>query len=191
MKSDPTFWLLARATGLTSYVLLTSSVLVGLVLKSRPFGRSIKSAGVTELHRTLALLSLVALALHGLALVIDRRVDIGVGALFVPGLAPYRPAWTGIGVLAGELALLIYASFTLRKLIGVKNWRSLHYLTYLAFAGSSAHGVMTGSDSGQPWAVGLCLGAVGAVTAATAWRVLVPPTRPASRPGPRSTEGAP
>ena len=29
MKSDPTFWILARASGLIAYALLTSSVLAG------------------------------------------------------------------------------------------------------------------------------------------------------------------
>ena len=37
MTHDPTFWLLARASGLTAYLLLTASLLAGLVLKSRPF----------------------------------------------------------------------------------------------------------------------------------------------------------
>ena len=31
MRHDPTFWLLARAFGLTAYVMLTLSVLVGLM----------------------------------------------------------------------------------------------------------------------------------------------------------------
>ncbi len=44
MKTDPTFWLLARASGLTAYGLLTASVLAGLVLKARPFGRALKPA---------------------------------------------------------------------------------------------------------------------------------------------------
>ena len=190
MKADPTFWLLARATGLAAYVLLTVSVLAGLVVKSRPFGRAIKPASATQLHRTLALLSLSALALHGLALVLDRSIEIGLGALLVPGLAPYRPLWTGIGVLAGELMLLVYISFALRKRIGIKNWRRLHYATYLAFAGATAHGVMAGTDSAQPWVIGLYLGAIGAVAAATAWRALVPPARPTPRPRPAATEGA-
>ena len=43
MKGDPTFWLLARSTGLTAYVLVTASILAGLVLKSRPF-RSLRPA---------------------------------------------------------------------------------------------------------------------------------------------------
>ena len=30
MKGDPTYWVLARATGFTAYALLTASVLAGL-----------------------------------------------------------------------------------------------------------------------------------------------------------------
>jgi hypothetical protein len=186
VKSDPTFWILARASGFTAYVLLTASVLAGLVLKSRPFGTAIKPAVAVDLHRTLAVLSLAALALHGITLVMDESVEIGLGALLVPGLAPYRPFWTGLGVAAAEVMLIVYASFGLKKWIGPRNWRRLHWTTYAAFAGATAHGVMAGSDSGAPWALGLYLGAIGAVCAATCWRALVPPPRPRPRPKPRA-----
>jgi sulfoxide reductase heme-binding subunit YedZ len=191
VRSDPTFWLLARATGITAYVLLTLSVLAGLMVKARPFGMAIKPASAVDLHRTLALLSLAALALHGLTLVLDHTVKIGLLALLVPGTAPYRPLWTGLGVLAGELMLLVYVSFGLRRRIGVRNWRRLHWVTYGAFAAATAHGVMAGSDSAAPWALALYFGAIGAVAAATAWRALVP-VRPPTRPRPRATatEGA-
>ncbi len=191
MKNDPTFWLLARATGLTAYALLTTSVLAGLVVKSRPFGTALKPATATDLHKTLALLSLGALALHGATLVADETVEIGVGALLVPGLAPYRPLATGFGVLAGELMLIVYASFSVRRRIGQRNWRRLHWLTYATFVFATAHGLLAGSDSGASWALALYLGAVGAVAAATVWRALVPPARPKPRPRPSvSTEGA-
>ena len=75
MHHDPTFWLLARAAGLTAYALLTLSVLAGLVLKSRP-SRRLRAASVADLHKTLALTSLGALALHGAALVLDSTVRI-------------------------------------------------------------------------------------------------------------------
>ena len=191
MKTDPTFWILARASGLAAYVLLTFSVLAGLVVKSRPFGMALKPAAATDFHRTLALLSLAALTLHGLTLVLDETVEIGLGAVFVPGLAPYRPVWTALGVLAGELMLIVYASFSLRRRIGQKNWRRLHWATYATFAAATVHGLMAGSDSAAPWALGLYLGAVGSVVAATGWRALVPPARPAPRPRPKttSTEG--
>jgi sulfoxide reductase heme-binding subunit YedZ len=191
VRSDPTFWLLARATGITAYVLLTLSVLAGLLVKARPFGMAIKPASAVGLHRTLALLSLTALALQGLALVLDHTVEIGALALLVPGTAPYRPVWTGLGVLAGELMLLVYVSFGLRRRIGPRNWRRLHWTTYGAFAAATAHGVMAGSDSAEPWALALYFGAIGAVAGATAWRALVPagpPTRP--RPRATATEGA-
>jgi sulfoxide reductase heme-binding subunit YedZ len=192
VKHDPTFWILARATGFTAYALLTFSVLAGLVVKSRPFGMALKPATATDLHRSLAFLSLGALALHGATLMADRTIEIGLGALLVPGLAPYRPVWTGLGVLAGELMLLVYVSFSLRRRIGQKNWRRLHWATYATFAAATAHGLLAGTDSSAPWALGLYLGAVGAVAAATAWRALVPPARPSPRPRPQPTptEGA-
>ena len=91
MKTDPTFWLLARASGLTAYALLTASVLAGLVLKSRPF-RGLKPAAVTDTHRFLALLGLGAIALHGAALLLDRTVHLTPVALLVPGASPVPAA---------------------------------------------------------------------------------------------------
>jgi len=177
MTHDPTFWLLARASGLTAYLLLTLSVLAGLVVKSRPFGRALKTAAVTDVHRFFALLGLGMLVLHGVALVLDSTVHMPVAALFVPFLSTYRPTAVAFGVLAAELAALITVSFSLRRWIGGRNWRRLHYATFLVFVMGTVHGLTAGTDSAQPWAFSLYLGAVGAVAFATAWRVLGRPTR--------------
>jgi predicted ferric reductase len=178
VKTDPTFWLLARASGLTAYLLLTGSVLAGLVVKSRPFGRAVKAASATDVHRFLAQLGLGMLVLHGVALTLDRTVHMSPAALVVPGLSAYRPASVAYGVLAAELAVLIVLSFSLRRHIGMKTWRRFHWLTYLVFLMATIHGLTAGTDSAQPWAFGLYLGAVGAVAFATAWRALTPPVRP-------------
>jgi cytochrome b561 len=178
MKHDPTFWLLARASGLTAYVLLTLSVLAGLVLKARPFGKAIRPATLTGLHRMLALTGLGALAGHALALVLDTTVRVSPLGLLVPGLVGYRPVATSLGVLTAELMVIVYASFSLRKRIGPRNWRRLHWATYGIFAGATAHGIAAGTDATQPWAFALYASAVGAVVAATTWRALVPPPRP-------------
>ena len=168
--------------GLTAYVLLTASVLAGLVLKTRPF-RKLKPAEVTDLHRFLALLGLGALALHAVTLVLDKAVTIPIVALFVPGASPYKPLWVGSGVLAAELMLVTYASFSQRKRIGVKNWRRLHYVTFLVFGLATMHGLVAGTDTSRPWALAVYLVSVGAVVTATAFRVLSPkpptPLRPA------------
>jgi sulfoxide reductase heme-binding subunit YedZ len=177
MTSDPTFWLLARASGFLAYGLLTATVLAGLVLHSRPFGKALRPAAVTDLHRFLSLLGLGALAIHGLTLVADRAVEITPAALLIPGLSTYRPFWTGLGVVAAELTALLVVSFSLRKRIGTKTWRRFHYAAYAAFVLATVHGIMAGTDSGLDWALGVYLTAVGSVAAATAWRILVPPGR--------------
>jgi DMSO/TMAO reductase YedYZ heme-binding membrane subunit len=185
VKSDPTFWVLARASGLTAYALLTASVLMGLLVKARPF-RSLKPAAVTDLHRFVSTLAIGAVLVHGAALVLDSAVPISVQALVVPGLASYRPFWTGLGVVAAELMVLVIASFSLRKRIGTRNWRRLHWATYATFAAAAIHGIATGTDTSHPWALGLYGATIGAVVAATAYRTLTRPPRRA-RPASPST----
>jgi sulfoxide reductase heme-binding subunit YedZ len=169
MKTDPTFWLLARASGLTAYALLTSSVIAGLTVKAKPFGRRIKAAVAVDVHRFLALLALGAVAVHGLVLTLDRTVKMPLAGLFVPGLSPYRPVAVGIGGIAAELMVLIYVSFPLRRGIGVANWRRLHYLTFAVFVAATVHGLAAGSDR---WAFALYAGAVAAVAGLTVWRLI-------------------
>jgi sulfoxide reductase heme-binding subunit YedZ len=179
VKHDPTFWIVARAAGFAAYALLTATVLAGLLVKARPFGRRLRQASAVELHRTLSSMALGMLVLHGVALVLDTTVHISPAALVVPGLSPYRPLATGIGVVAAELMLLVAASFPLRRLIGMRSWRRLHWLTYAIFAGATVHGVLAGSDSGSRYALALYLASLGAVVAATTWRVVARATVPA------------
>jgi sulfoxide reductase heme-binding subunit YedZ len=97
--------------------------------------------------------------------------------------------WTSVGILTAELMVLVYASFSLRKRIGTKNWRRLHWATYGIFAAATVHGIGAGTDASRPWALALYACAVGCVAAATTWRALVSPA-PArarrSRPAPRA-----
>jgi len=185
---DPTFWILARASGLLAYVLLTSSVLAGIVLKARPFTR-LKPALTADVHRFIALLGLGAIAAHGTALVLDQTVRISPVALVVPGLVPYRPLWSALGVLAFELMTLVYVSFSLRRRIGARAWRRLHWLTYGVFGLATAHGLATGTDTSRPWALALYAAAIGGVLTAATWRALVHPTRGGSHVPDRDRHG--
>ena len=175
MKTDPTFWILTRTSALTAYALLTLSMLAGLVLKSRPF-RGLRASTVTDVHRVLASLALGAVAVHGTSLLLDSKVEFAFRDLLVPGEGPYRPLWTAFGIVTAEVMVIVYLSFSARRWIGVRAWRLLHWLTYGIFGAATVHGVMAGTDSDRPWAVGLYVGAIGVVAAATCWRVLVPPT---------------
>ena len=191
MRTDPTFWLLARAAGLAAYVLLTSAVLAGLVLAGRP-PRRLSPPSVLELHRTLTWLALGAVGLHGAALALDPTVHLSLVQLLVPGAAPYRPLATAAGVLAAELALLVAVSFRLRRRIGVRAWRRLHYATFAVFAAATLHGLLAGSDSARPWALPLYGVATGAVSAALAARIVRRrPIRPGPHPAPAARPAHP
>lgn len=180
MSHDPTFWIQARASGLVAYLLLTASVLAALTLKGKPLGTRWKAAAVVDVHRFLALLSLLATALHGVVLVLDRTIHITPLDLVVPGTIPYRPVWTGLGVAAAELMLLIYLSFGQRRRIGARTWRRLHWLTYPVFAAMTLHGLLSGTDSTSPWVRLSYAVSIGLVVGGTLFRALQP--RPARRP---------
>lgn len=187
MHHDPTFWLLARASGIAAYGVLTLSVLAGLVLKSRPF-RSLRAPDVVEVHKTLALTGLGALVLHGVSIALDTTVKVSLAGLLVPGLVSYRPAAVAAGVISAWLFAVVAASFWVRRRVGIRWWRRLHWLTYALFGLATLHGLAAGTDTTRPWARALYLCALGSVVAATAWRALVPPT---GRAVPALSKGAP
>lgn len=177
-------WVISRATGLTAVVALTLAMAAGLLIRTRePAGR-LKGAGLTTVHRTLSGTALVAIAVHGTALLFDPTVRLSLTQLVVPGLIPYRPVWTALGVIAAELALVVHLSFRWRSRIGVHAWRRIHMLTYGVFALGVLHGIMAGTDSATPWAQALYGGAVACVCGLTGWRIATAPRARARRPAP-------
>jgi predicted ferric reductase len=159
----PTQWLLARASGLLAYVLLTLAVIAGLTLRSRLLGRTVPPAIVTAVHQTLSLVGLLAVAIHASLIVLDTKVDVPLLALVVPGLSDYRTFATSLGVVALELWLVIHFSFRLRRRVGMKRWRMLHMATFPTWALAAAHGVLAGTDTSLPWAQDLYAGSIGFV----------------------------
>jgi DMSO/TMAO reductase YedYZ heme-binding membrane subunit len=95
---------------------------------------------------------LVALALafvHALVLLGDRYVSFTVGGVLLPFAAP-TPNWLAIGV--GQLTLVLLAivvgSFYVRRAIGARVWRAIHFAVFAVFVMATVHGATSGSDSG-------------------------------------------
>ena len=165
-------WIVARATGFAAFGLIACAMIAGLLVRTRTAVGPVKGSGMVDLHRHFSLLALIAMAVHGTALLFDGTIDVSPLALVVPGLVPYRPLWTGIGVVAAELALLIHLSFRFRARIGVPVWRRLHFLTYAVFVGGAVHGIASGTDSGTTWGIAVYGAAAGAVAGLTGWRAV-------------------
>ena len=169
---DHAVWLGARSAGLVAYGLATCSVLVGVTTFSWTRGRNPSRAIAYDLHRSLALLTLLVVGAHVLLLALDRFVGFGPKDLLVPFASWYRPAWTGLGVVAAYLLLAVYFSFYVRSRIGYKTWRTLHYAAFAVFVLGTAHGVRAGSDSAALWARWLYTIAILAVAVAVAYRLV-------------------
>lgn len=172
MTPDMIPWVVARASGFAALALLAGAMLAGLLVRTRTPVGSLRGSGMVDLHRHLSLLALLATGVHGVALVLDTTVEITPLALVVPGMVPYRPLATALGVLAAEAALIVHLSFRWRARIGARTWRRLHWLVYAAFAGALVHGIAAGTDSGSPWALALYGAAAGAVCGTTGWRAV-------------------
>jgi sulfoxide reductase heme-binding subunit YedZ len=167
---DHTFWYISRAAGLTAYLLLTLNVILGLMVRTRALEWLLTRWRSFDLHRFTALLALGFLALHVFTLLGDRFIGYSLGELLIPFTSPYRTLWVALGIVGLYLLLLIVASFLVRRWIGYRAWRALHYATFGAFVLSLLHGILSGSDTSQIWALALYWG-TGMLTAAlTIWR---------------------
>ena len=151
-------------------MLLTLDVALGLAVRTRRLEPWLARWRAFDLHRFTALLLVAVAALHVLALLGDRYIGFSLPQLLVPFAAPYRPLWTALGVLALYLLLAIVASFFVRRVIGQRAWRRLHYLTFAVFALALLHGVLAGTDAGTVWGVLLYLSTGGTVGALAWWR---------------------
>lgn len=140
------YWYMARAGGVVAYLLLWLGSLWG-VLMSTKLAKGLYAFG---LHEFLPILAMIFATLHALVLLGDHYIGFDLLQLAVPFTASYRPLWTGMGTLALYLGTALAASFYLRRWIGRRTWRTLHYATYGVFALALAHGLMAGTDSTLP-----------------------------------------
>jgi DMSO/TMAO reductase YedYZ heme-binding membrane subunit len=159
-------WFVSRATGFAALTALALDVIVGLLVSTRAGDRWIARAHAIDLHGWLSPVALSLVVGHALVLLADGYIHFDLLDLIVPFAAPYRPLAVGAGVIAAYLALVVHASFGLRRRLGTRTWRRLHYLSFAAFVAASVHAVLAGSDASRPWAIavhGAPLAVVGAL----------------------------
>lgn len=149
-----TIWFTLRGAGLTAMTLLTVTTCMG-VLVSRG-GRPDRRYIVQYVHRVTASLGLGVLMLHVVTALMDSYAGVGVTGAIVPFTSGYRATWIGLGTIAAYLIVLVAATGFARGRIaasarGAAMWRTVHGLSYGAWALALLHGYESGTDSSQPW----------------------------------------
>jgi DMSO/TMAO reductase YedYZ heme-binding membrane subunit len=140
-------WYVIRVSALLAYLALTASVVYGLLLSTGILDRIAHRTVSFTLHQDLASIGVALALVHATVLLVDRSVPYTPGELLLPFSGPYRPIWVGIGQVSLAISLLVLLSFYVRRRIGQRRWRSLHYLSFVAFLGATVHGLMAGTDT--------------------------------------------
>ncbi len=151
------WWLASRASGLVALVLVTISVGIGLTMAGRVMRRPGLSKSLLAIHEQTALAGLVAIAVHGLTLLGDPWLNPGVKGVVIPFAMGFKPFWTGLGVIAGYLAVMLGLSFYARRSFGPRLWRKAHRATVVVYALGVVHALGAGSDASSVWLRGWLL----------------------------------
>ena len=171
LTSSGTVWYLMRGSGVVSMLLLTAVVALGVATASRTTLGRLPRFVTMSLHRSLALLSVVFLAIHVATAVIDPYAGIGLAAVVVPFVASRSAFWMGLGAMALDLVGALIVTSALRHRLPAALWRGVHWLAYLAWPVALLHGVGGGTDTGEPWMLALAGACCGVVAGAVAWRL--------------------
>jgi predicted ferric reductase len=192
------FWYLTRGTGIVALILLTLSVALGIANVRRmrlPGAPRFVTLGI---HRSVSLLAVVFVVVHVLTSVIDGYVPITVADAVVPFSSAYHPFWIGLGAVSFDLLLAVVITSLLRRRVGYRAWRLVHWTAYASWPIALIHSIGTGTDAGSGWMTVLIVVLVSVTIAAVLARlsgrrsrdpVLAPRPRDPRRPEPSLSPG--
>lgn len=143
---DKMAWYIIRAAGLMAYGLLWLSVVFGLMVSMGLFKQA--NAQLVGMHEFLSLMSLVFTLLHAVSLHFDPWLQASWSQIWVPlAMTSYRPLAVALGQVGFYLLASVVISFYVRRRIGAKRWRMLHYFTFALYGLVLVHAVTAGTDS--------------------------------------------
>jgi DMSO/TMAO reductase YedYZ heme-binding membrane subunit len=170
-------WYATRGTGVVALLLLTGTVLLGLLGPLRTASPRWPRFVVGGLHRNLSLLAVAFVGVHVATSVLDTYAGIGWWDAIVPFGSVYRPFWLGLGAVAFDLLLAVVVTSLLRGRLRYRWWRAVHLLSYACWPLAIVHGWGTGTDAGGGWVLALTIGCLAAVAALAVTRAVVAPKR--------------
>ncbi len=141
------YWYMARSAGIVAYLLLWGSVAAGIMVGNKLLNGLVKPPVVFEVHKTLSILALIVGMFHGFILLGDTYMNFSLLDLLIPFHSPYQPFWVGLGILGLYLTAILVISFYVKKHIGQRAWRLLHYTSFGVWIMTSLHGIAAGTDT--------------------------------------------
>jgi methionine sulfoxide reductase heme-binding subunit len=182
MNNPHLWWYIARSAGIVAWLMLTASVLWGIVLASDLFPRRRRPAWLLDLHRWLGGLTVLFVAGHLAALVADGSVRFGPREVLIPFASTWRPTAVAVGIVAAYLLVAVEATALAMKRLPASWWRGIHIASYAVFWAVSVHGALAGTDASKALYSVTSLVALAALVFAAVYRTLtreLPKRKPA------------
>lgn len=164
-------WFLIRGSGIAAFALLSAATIWGLLGSTKAAGRWVKAKPLTWFHESLGIGALVATAVHVFVLSIHDYLEFSWVEILVPGASDWRPLPVALGITALYGLAIVVVSFYVKKRIGHKVWRAIHFASFGVFVSALVHGVLAGTDAMAPMMIGLYLGSAGVVAVLLALRL--------------------
>ncbi|HKF18331.1 MAG TPA: hypothetical protein VKF14_14215 [Candidatus Dormibacteraeota bacterium] len=172
MNLDLFFWELARVAGLSAFAALSVSLLTGLSLRTGVLDWLGNNRVLRALHEYTTVLWMPLGGLHIVALLLDQTARVRLVDVVVPFLMPYGTLAIGLGTITFEVFVLVTVTGLLKRRMGSRTWLWIHRLSYFAFGLVFVHGVLGGSDFGDPVISALTWSTAGLLALLSAARVI-------------------
>ncbi|MGG7305584.1 ferric reductase-like transmembrane domain-containing protein [Curtobacterium sp. AB451] len=167
---DTALWVVGRGAGVAAVLLLTLTVLLGIVTRGgRPLP-GLPRFAVQLVHRDVSLASTVLVVVHVATLLLDTEAELRLIDTVVPFTGSYRWFWLGLGTLAVDLLVVLVVTALLRRVIGPRVFRAVHWAAYAMWPVAMAHAIGTGTDGTSVWFLVIAGVCAAAVVGAVAWR---------------------
>ena len=151
MNDPHIWWYLTRASALIAWVLMTMSVLWGILLSTRVMRRIDNPAWLQDLHRYLGGLTLLMVALHMVTLMLDGWLKFSITETLVPFATDFKPLAVALGIIAFYILVAVQGTSLVMNKLPRKFWKGLHYSSYVALLLVALHAGWTGTDVAAWW----------------------------------------
>jgi len=170
--SNPAIWYLMRGSGVVTLILFTGVVVLGIAttMRFRP-GRLARFVTL-GLHRNVALLAVVFLAIHVATAVVDSYAKVRLAQVLVPLPSARYGLFLGMGALSLDLVAAIVVTSLVRDRLGRRVWKGVHWLAYASWPIAFFHAVGIGTDKASGWFVDAAVTCVSVIVVAVCWRLL-------------------
>jgi sulfoxide reductase heme-binding subunit YedZ len=140
------WWYVTRGSGIVAWLMLTASVIWGVILSTKAFPEQRRPAWLLDLHQWLGGLTVSFVAVHLIALIADSYVHFTLADVTVPFASNWKPGAVAFGVIAAWLLVAVELTSLAMRRLPRRVWRTIHFTSYLVFWLTSIHAALAGTD---------------------------------------------